>query len=253
MKLADKVAIVTGGGLGIGKAYCLGLAKEGAKVVVADIDFNGSEAVVRDIKKDHGEALAVRTDVADESSTLEMAKKTAGAFGRIDILINNASLFTALGPAKAWNELDPAEWDQVMTVNVKGPWLCAKAVFPFMKAQGKGKIINISSGVAFKGSPARLHYGVSKGAVLAFTKSLAVVLGQHNINVNTIAPGSTLSEGVIKREAGTNLLAQVRAQRCIKRDIYPDDLVGAAIFLASDESDMISGQTIVVDGGIVML
>jgi 3-oxoacyl-[acyl-carrier protein] reductase len=253
MRLEGKVSIITGGGSGIGKAYCLGFAREGAKVVVADLDFDASQAVAKEIQEKGGGAIAIRTDVSDENSTVEMAKKAEDTFGRIDILINNASLFTALGPAKPWNELDVTEWDKVMAVNVKGSWLCAKAVFPFMKALGKGKIINVSSGVAFKGSPARMHYGVSKAAILGFTKTLAHVLGDYNINVNTIAPGGTLSEGVLKRDPSAAQQVQLKAQRCIKRAMYPDDLVGAAIFLASNDSDMMSGQTLVVDGGIVML
>ncbi len=253
MRLEGKVAIVTGGGLGIGKAYCLGFAREGARVVAADIDFEAAQAVAKEIEEKGGEAMAIRTDVSDEGSTLEMAKKAADRFGRIDILLNNASFFTALGPGKPWNELDAGEWDRVMAVNVKGTWLCAKAVFPYMRVQGKGKIINVSSGVAFKGSQPRMHYGVSKAAVLGFTRTLAKAVGEYNINVNTIAPGSTLSEGVIKRGPSPAHQERLKAQRCIQRSMYPEDLVGTAIFLASDDSEMISGQTVVVDGGRVML
>jgi NAD(P)-dependent dehydrogenase (short-subunit alcohol dehydrogenase family) len=253
MRLKDRVAIVTGGGFGIGKAYSLGFAHEGAKVVVADLNFEGAKSVAKEIEQKGKEALAIKVDVADEQSTIEMAKKTVERFGKIDILVNNAALFTALGPGKPWNELDAAEWDKVMIVNVRGPWLCAKAVFPYMKSQGKGKIINISSGVAFKGALPRMHYAVSKAAVLCFTKTLAQAVGQYNINVNTLAPGSTLSEGVVQRESDSSNVDRIKAQRCIKRAMYPEDLIGAAVFLASDESDMMSAQTVMVDGGIVML
>lgn len=253
MRLKEKVAIITGGGIGIGKAYCLGFAREGAKVVSADIDFDAAQSVAREIEEKGGEAMAIRTDVSDEDGTKTMAKKAADRFGRIDILINNASLFTALGPGKPWYELDTGEWDRVMAINVKGSWLCGKAVFPYMKAQKKGKIINTASGVAFKGSLPRMHYGVSKTAILGFTRTLAKAVGEYNINVNSIAPGGTLSEGVIKRDQSLSSQERLKSQRCIKRSMYPEDLVGAAVFLASDESDMMSGQTVVVDGGIVML
>ena len=151
MRLKERVAIVTGGGVGIGKAYSFGLANDGAQVVITDIGFEAAKTVAREIEQQGREALPVETDVSDQNSTLEMAERTVKRFGRIDILVNNAALFTALGPLKPWDEIDVAEWDRVMAVNLRGLFLCSRAVVPHMKAQGKGKIINISSGLAYRG------------------------------------------------------------------------------------------------------
>jgi len=249
MRLEGKVAIVTGGGLGIGKAYCLGLAAEGAKVAVVDIDGERAESTAREIGEKGGEALAIHTDVSNEKGTSEMVQRTVDRFGTVDILVNNAALFAALGPAKPWHELDVDEWDRVMAVNLKGAFLCAKAVFPYMKAKGRGKIINIGSGSAYRGSVGRLHYLTSKAGIFGLTRGLARELGPDNINVNTLAPGATVSEGIMFRRKDTGDKDRSVAPRCIKRLLYPEDLVGALIFLASDESDMMSGQTVVVDGG----
>jgi len=254
VKLKDRVAIVTGGGKGIGQAFCLGLAGEGAKVVAADINFEGAQTVAKEIEQQGMEALALRTDVADENSTLEMARQTAERFGRIDILINNAALFTALGPAKPWDTIDVEEWDRVMAINLRGPFLCSRAVVPHMKAQGKGKIINIASGLAYKGVAGRLHYVTSKAGVLGFTRGLARELAGQNINVNTIAIGQTLSEGVLNRGDTTpESIAGIKSQRCVRKEMYPGDVVGTAVFLASDDSEFICGETIMIDGGIVFI
>ncbi len=254
MRLKDRVAIVTGGGIGIGKAFCSGLADEGAKVVAADINFEAAQKVAQEIEQQGKEALALRTDVTDGKSTLEMAQKTVERFGRIDILINNAALFTALGPAKPWDAIDVEEWDRVMAVNLKGLFLCAKAVVPHMKTQGKGKIISISSGLAYRGVAGRLHYVTSKAGVLGFTRGLARELAGQNINVNTIAIGQTLSEGLINRgDVTPESIARLKAQRCIQKEMYPRDIVGTAVFLSSDDSEFISGETIMIDGGVAFL
>jgi 3-oxoacyl-[acyl-carrier protein] reductase len=250
MRLKDKVAIITGGGIGIGKAYSIGFSAEGAKVVIADINYAAAKSVAKEIEQKGKESLALGTDVTNEQSTIEMAKATVDRFGRIDILVNNAALFTALGPAKQWDTIEVDEWDRVMAVNLRGLFLCSKAVVPYMQTQGGGKIINISSGTAYRGEIGRIHYVTSKAGILGFTRALARSLAGQNINVNCIAPGSTLSEGVIARGDQTpEALDRIKAMRCVRKEMHPDDLVGTAVFLASDESEFICGQTIIVDGG----
>lgn len=251
MRLKDKVVIVTGGGVGIGRAYCQGLAKEGATVVVADIQDGEAKKVADGINKDGGKALAVAVDVTSEEKTRAMAETPLMHFGRIDVLVNNAGLYSAL-KKKSFMEIGAQEWDRVMAVNIKGLFLCVKAVYPAMKKQGKGKIINISSGTALSGSPFFLHYVSSKAGVIGFTRALARELGGDNICVNSIMPGLTISgpnqEGVMTPEQ----LADRRKRRCFQRDQYPEDLVGTVIFLSSDDSDFMTGQSISVDGGMNM-
>ncbi len=251
MRLKDKVAIVTGGGVGIGRAYCLGLAKEGAKVVVADIQEAEARKVEGEIRRDGGEAFAVAVDVTSAEKTRAMAEAALKKYGRIDILVNNAALYSAI-KKKPFSEIDEEEWDRVMAVNVKGLFLCAQAVYPAMKERKKGKIVNISSGTALGGTPFFLHYVTSKAGVIGFTRALARELGGDNISVNAITPGLTISgpqqEGVLTPEQ----LADRRKRRSFQRDQKPDDLVGTVVFLASDDSDFITGQTINVDGGANM-
>ena len=251
-RLDGRVVIVTGGGHGIGKAYCHGLAAEGARVVVAEIDSPAAEQTAEALRAEGAEALAVRTDVADEASTLEMAAKALERFGGLDVLINNAAVFITVpisrGPLE---EVSVEEWDQVMAVNLRGVFLACKAVLPAMKRQGKGKIINISSGTALSGAAGRIHYVTSKAGVLGFTRTLAREVGPSGITVNAIAPGSTLSE-----ENPTEEVIQMRQRRvgdrALPRVQLPADLVGTVIFFASAESDFITGQTLVVDGGATM-
>lgn len=250
MKLSNKVAIVTGGAQGLGRAYCLRLAEEGARVVVADI---GDGTRVRDeITGQGGEAMVVRTDVSDEGSARVMAREAVERFGRIDVLVNNAGLFTTI-VKKPFHELSVQEWDQVMAVNVKGTFLCSKAVYPQMKKQGKGKIINISSATFFMGAPLFSHYVASKGAVVGLTRAFAREAGEDGISVNAIAPGLTVSE-IIRGNAKypEQYLKMIASGRSHKRDEVPEDLTGTVVFLASDDSDFITGQTIVVDGGMIM-
>ncbi len=251
MRLKDKVAIVTGGGVGIGRAYCFGLAKEGAKVVVADIQEAEAKKVAGEIRQEGGEAFAVAVDVTSANKTQSMAEAALGKYGHIDILVNNAALYSAI-KKKPFSEISEEEWDKVMAVNLKGLFLCVQAVHPAMKQQGKGKIINISSGTALGGTPFFLHYVTSKAGVIGFTRALARELGSDNISVNAITPGLTISgpqqEGVLTPEQ----LADRRRRRSFQRDQHPQDLVGTVIFLASDDSDFITGQTINVDGGANM-
>ncbi len=248
MRLKDKVIIVTGGGVGIGRAYATGLAKEGARVVVADIQEEEAKKVASEIKQGGGEALALPVDVTSAEKTQAMADKTLQKYGRIDVLVNNAGLYSAI-KKKPFSEITAEEWDRVMAVNLKGLFLCVQAVYPAMKKQGKGKIINISSGTALGGTPFFLHYVTSKAGVIGFTRALARELGPDNICVNAITPGLTISgpqqEGVLTPEQ----LQDRRRRRAFQRDQYPQDLVGTMIFLCSADSDFITGQTINVDGG----
>ncbi|MEK7216174.1 MAG: glucose 1-dehydrogenase [Chloroflexota bacterium] len=247
MRLAERVAVVTGGGYGIGRAYSLGLAREGAAVVVADLNDEGAKATEHAIKAAGGRALAVHTDVADEASTAAMAQAAVGQFGRIDVLVNNAALFTAL-PLRSFDEMEAAEWDRVMAVNLRGPFLCCKAVVPHMKQRRYGKIINISSGSIMSGNPKRIHYVTSKAGLIGFTRSMARALGEYNICVNSLMPGSTASEGAIA-VYGEQFFQQGYAGRALKRVQQPEDLVGALLYLSSADSDFVTGAALGVDGG----
>jgi NAD(P)-dependent dehydrogenase (short-subunit alcohol dehydrogenase family) len=251
MKLKDKVAIITGAAQGIGKAFAVGYAKEGAKIVIADV-LDGKEAVEA-VRKAGSEAMYVKTDVSHQEECDAMAKAAAGRFGKIDILVNNAAIFGNI-IIKPFTQVTTEEWNRVMMVNTTGPFHCTKAVFPYMKEKG-GKIINISSASIFEGVPGMPHYVASKGAVMAFTRCMARELGMHNINVNSIAPGFTHSPGgesVDKNKALPigPLEEKQLPLRSLKRAAYPEDLVGTAVFLASDMSNFITGQLLVHDGGM---
>jgi len=256
LRLKDKVVIITGGAQGLGRAYALGMADEGAKLVVADINLEAAEVTARDIEAKGREALALKTDVSSPESTQEMAKRTVERFGRIDVLVNNAAILGRVKITRVpfW-ELDLDEWDRVLAVNLKGTLLCSRAVFPQMKAQGGGKIIHITTSGFFFGNPNYVHYVASKGGIIGLTRAMAREVGDYNINVNCIAPGATLSEDPSDKAAFERRKARLESflpKLCLKRIQYPEDLVGTAIFLASSDSDFITGQTIVVDGGDVM-
>lgn len=249
-RLDGRVAILTGGAKGIGRHYAGALAAAGARLMIADV-ADGRD-VAADIARQHG-ANSVESavaDVSDEGAVKALVAKTMERFGKIDILVNNAALFAPLQEQKV-TDIDVALWDRVMAVNIRGVFLMTKHVAPHMIAQKYGKIVNISSGTVARGIPHFAHYVTSKGAVTAFTRATSRELGEHNICVNNLAPGFTLSDSVI--EENPQHLEHSRqpsiARRALKRDEYPQDLLGALIFLASADSDFITGQTIAVDGG----
>jgi NAD(P)-dependent dehydrogenase (short-subunit alcohol dehydrogenase family) len=249
-RLQDKVIIVTGGARGIGAAFSRSLAAEGANVVVADILDGG--ATVRGIEEGGGKAAYFRLDVADAESVNGFVDEVLKRYGRIDCLVNNAALFANLKPKKFF-EIDDAEFDKVMAVNVRGPFLVCKAVAPAMIRQNAGKIVNIASGTVFKGHVGITHYVTSKGAIVALTRCLARELGGHNINVNAIAPGLTMSEGVLANPDMVGAPAEAtKSSRAFKRAQTPDDLTGTLIYLCSSDSDFVTGHTVVCDGGSVM-
>ncbi|HVO94156.1 MAG TPA: SDR family oxidoreductase [Terriglobales bacterium] len=252
--LKDKVVIVTGGAHGIGKAYALAFGKAEAHVVIADIDETAAGQVADNIAKDsNGSTFALRTDVSNEASTKQMAARTLDRFGRIDVLINNAAIFSVVPMNRGRIEaIDPDEWDRLMAVNLRGLFFCCRAVLPTMRKQKSGKIITIASGTVFAGAPGRIHYVTSKAGTIGFTRTLAREVGDEHINVNCLAPGNTLSE-----ENPTEQMVKFRESsvglRALKRIQVPNDAVGAMLFLASPLSDFITGQTINVDGGISFL
>jgi NAD(P)-dependent dehydrogenase (short-subunit alcohol dehydrogenase family) len=249
-RLDGRVAIVTGAAQGIGAAFARAMASEGAKLVIADRD--SGESVAEEIRSAGGEALDVPTDVSTKDGCDNMVAKAVDQFGRLDILVNNAAIFTSIERSN-FDEIPVEEWDAVMGVNIRGVWLaCCAAVKP-MRENGYGKIISISTGRVFKGTPYFLHYDASKAAVIGITRSLAREVGDDGICVNAIAPGSTMSENVMARTnwKGGNADATMQT-RAIKRHETPEDLVGACVFLSSAESDFVTGQTLVVDGGSAM-
>jgi NAD(P)-dependent dehydrogenase (short-subunit alcohol dehydrogenase family) len=250
--LKDKVTIITGAGRGIGREYALGFAGQGAKLVVVDIIQKNATSVAKEIENKGGEAIAIHADISDEGGTQTVATKTSEKFGSIDILINNAAVYAGL-EQKPFYALSVEEWDQMFAVNVKGTWLMCKAVYPFMKEAGKGKIINISSTTASgpRGGALLFHYACTKGTIITMTRLLARTLGESNINVNCIAPGFTHTEASLglKNQPPGGIAPLVLMQQCFNRGEQPEDLVGTALYLASDLSDFVTGQTIVVDGG----
>ncbi|MCF8476822.1 MAG: glucose 1-dehydrogenase [Pseudolabrys sp.] len=250
-RLQGKTAIVTGGAKGIGRHYSQALAAQGARVMIADI-ADGSEAVA-EIANLHGpdSVTSVTFDVADNASVKKLVAETVKRFGQIDILVNNAALYSTLTPSN-YDEWDIEIWDKVMAVNVRGPYLMVRHVAPHMIARKTGKIINIASGAAYKGIPRMLPYVTSKGAMLAFTRSLSRELGAHGIAVNSLSPGYILSDtGLSNSTHVEEERIPVRNSRAFKRDGYPEDLLGALVFLSSSDSDFVTGQSLVVDGGSV--
>ena len=250
MRLESKVIIVTGSARGLGKTYALALAKEGAKVVTSDILELEAENTARDIRNAGGEAISIPADVSKESDVNKLARETASRLGRIDVLVNNAAMYAVL-KRRPFYEINVEEWDRVMAVNVKGTWLCAKAVFPYMKQQGGGKIVNMSSATFFSAPKGFLHYVASKAGVIGLTRVLSKELGEYNITVNALAPGLTLTEANTP-SMDEKYIASIAESRALKRNQVPQDLVGTMVYLCSSDSDFVTGQTIVVDGGRVV-
>jgi NAD(P)-dependent dehydrogenase (short-subunit alcohol dehydrogenase family) len=241
--LAGKVAIVTGGAQGIGRAIAEQLAGDGARIVIADL--RGAEEAAGAFE----DGVGLTVDVADEDDVARMAGETVERCGSIDILINNAGLYASLA-MRPFDQIPVAEWRQVMDVNVLSMFLTCRAVVPQMRAQGGGRIVNISSGTPFRGVPFVLHYVTSKGAIVAFTRSLAKELGADDILVNCVAPGFTMSDGVHEHPEVIEALRDVSVgARTLKRDMVPGDIVGAVAFLCGPGATFITGQTMVIDGG----
>jgi 3-oxoacyl-[acyl-carrier protein] reductase len=242
---------VTGGGNGIGRIICLALAGAGARVVVAELDGSAAERVAAECRAVGPEAIGVATDVADEASVGRMAERVAGAFGGADVLVNNAAIFATVAIANDGVEtLRGAEWDRVMAVNLRGPFLCAKVLVPQMRVRGGGRIVNISSGTALHGGGAPVHYVASKAGVIGLTRALARELGRAGITVNAIAPGATPTEATSPEERSRQ--AATIAARSIPRMQIPEDVAGTILFLASPAASFITGQTLAVDGGRMM-
>jgi NAD(P)-dependent dehydrogenase (short-subunit alcohol dehydrogenase family) len=242
-RVQDKVAIVTGAAQGIGRAIASGLAAEGARIVVADVR-GAEEAAAAYVG-----GVGLTVDVADEAAVGDLVSETVSALGTVDILVNNAGLYATL-PMRPFTEIPLEEWRRVMDVNVASMFLVSKAVVPVMRERGGGKIVNISSGTPFRGVPFLLHYVTSKGAIVALTRALAREVGKDGIHVNCVAPGFTMSDGVLGQpEVIEKLQAASVAARTIQRDQVPEDVVGATVFLCTTEADFVTGQTIVIDGG----
>ena len=247
MKLKERIALVTGAGNGIGKAIAAALGREGARILVADLA--NAEGAAAELAAAGIDAKGIRMDITSEADTARTMQFASETFGGLDIVINNAAIFSSLVP-KPLEEISAAEWRQVMDVNTLGTFLVTKAALPLLKKSSGARVVNLCSGVAFKGNPLYLHYVASKGAILSMTRAMAKELGAHKILVNAIAPGFTLSENV---EGNPALMEKVRgpsiAGRSLARDMYPEDVVGAAVFFSGPDSAFITGQTLVIDGG----
>ena len=248
-RLLDRVAIITGAAQGIGAAYARAMAQEGATVIIADLD--DGEGIAKEIRENGGKALNVVTNVSSELSVENLVATAVEQYGKIDILVSNAAIFGKL-EAKPFTEISVEEWDNLMSVNVRGVFICVKAVIGQMRKQKYGKIINIASGTLFKGTPHLLHYVTSKGAVMTMTRCLAREVGDDNICVNSLAPGLVMSENVLAQESFNDAAVDANtATRALQRRQVPEDLIGAMLFLASADSDFMTGQCLVVDGGSV--
>lgn len=252
MDFADQVVIVTGAARGLGREYARRFARLGAKVGVGDL--RDCAATVEAIEAEGSESLSVETDVSSADSTRALAEAVIDRFGRIDVLVNNAALYGSLN-FRPFEEVDDDEWDRVMAVNVKGIWNASRAVIPAMREQSGGSIVNISSLAATYGMPNGLHYTASKAAVIGLTRGLARECGRWNVRVNAVAPNvvDTDATAEVFGDKTQKIIDVTLAQQSIRRPLVPEDIVGAVLFLGSDLSAMITGQTLMVDGGTVFL
>ncbi len=248
-RLDGKVAIITGAGKGLGAAFAIRFAMEGAKLcLVTRKDLEGLKKVAEQVTAKGGKCIWLQADVTKLDDVQKMADETVKRFGKIDILVNNAAYYFGV-ERRPFNKIPSEEWDAMMAINVKGPWICTKAVYPYMKSQGKGKIINLTSEVFFTGSHGFVHYVASKGGVVGLTRALAIELGPDNITVNAVAPGFTDTEA-------SRTIADVQkydiSKTPLRRLGLPEDIVGAALYFASDDADFVTGEIILVDGGRAM-
>jgi len=247
-RLEGKVIVVTGAGRGLGRAFAERICAEGGRVAIAEIISEWGERTAQDLQAQGHEAVFIQTDIASATSVNNMAAQVAERWGGIDGLVNNAAIASGIG-GKRFDEISEEVWDKVMSVNVKGTWLAVRAVVPYMRPRGKGKIVNLASDTALWGAPVLLHYVSSKGAIIAMTRSLARELGDDNIAVNAIAPGLTLVEA-------TETVSPMRHQlyvegRAIKRQQLPEDITGTVVYLLSDDADFVTGQLLPINGGFV--
>ena len=245
--VADKVVVITGAGQGIGRSFAKAFASAGARVVIAERNVEKARAVEDEIASGNGHALVVETDVADQGSVEQMAAKVDAAFGRADVLINNAAIFSTL-EMRPFDQIPVPEWEQVLRVNVTGPFLCARAMLPLMRKNKWGRIINMASGAVTLGRPNYLHYIASKAALAGMTHSMARELGPEGITVNAILPGATYTE-IARKTVTAEQKQRIVAMQSIPRPQVPDDLIGVVMFLASDASAFMTGQELTVDGG----
>lgn len=252
MRFDNKVVIVTGAARGLGQEYARQFARAGARVAVNDL--RDCTETLKLVEQEGADGIDTRTDVTSAESTREMAAAVVEKFGRIDVLVNNAALYGSLTFAP-FDKLDEAEWDATMNVNVKGVWLCSKAVIPAMREQSSGAIVNISSLAATYGMPNGLHYTASKAAVIGATRGLAREVGRFNVRVNAVAPNvvNTAATGEVFGEKRDKIIDVTLAQQAIRKPLETEDIVGAVLFLSSDDSKLITGQTLMVDGGTVFL
>jgi NAD(P)-dependent dehydrogenase (short-subunit alcohol dehydrogenase family) len=249
--LEDKVVIVTGAGRGLGQAYAVEAARLGAKIVAGDVLDCGD--TVRRIEADGGTAIGVELDVTKMGTVSAMAESAVDAFGGINVLVNNAALYGGLTGGR-FDQLDEDEWDRCMNVNVKGIWNCCKAVVPHMQNAGGGSIVNVASLAATYGLPFVLHYTTSKAAVIGLTRGLARELGRSDIRVNAIAPTAVVTEGTAEffGDKMDGAMDVIKNDQSLKRNPHPEDMIGTVMWLASDASAFVTGQTIAIDGGTVM-
>ena len=252
MDFKDKVVIVTGAARGLGQEYARQFARRGASVVACDLRDCAETLGI--VEEEGAQGLALKTDVTDPGSTSEMASAAVDAFGGIDVLVNNAALYGSL-TFVPFDKLDEKEWDATMDVNVKGVWQCSKAVLPAMQSRGGGSIVNISSLAATYGMPNGLHYTASKAAVIGLTRGLAREVGRFDIRVNAVAPNvvNTDATGEVFGDKRDKIVEVTLSQQAIRKPLETEDIVGTVLFLASDLSKLTTGQTLMVDGGTVML